>query len=242
MTEQYKTLNTPFDLSHSLVLDDLFAPEQKECSFSVEGSTGKQWLRVEPLPKEEIRIDSNVSFSAQRDQDIFIIGQAAIPSEEEVLLSQQRLLCKNQGTVIKLDPPSPSNLYVLPVEDNLFHFKPSFFFASSHGLHYAERSKKALSDYDLARHYLFASCFGEGLLCLASSQKLIPLAVTGRFSLPMTSIVAFSQKVRLIPEVLEIGEGPADLTCAIIGNGQVWVTADALSMAEVESLYDTVSE
>ncbi len=240
MTEQYKTLLSSIMLGEHQAISD--APlDESQCSFKITGQAGRQSLTIQAANREEIRMDAHASFHAHNEQDVYSLGQVYVPSDEENLLSQQRLLCKQAGAKLEIAPIYPSNLYKVPIVDTLFHFKPIFFLASTEGLHFADQSKKALSDYELARHFLFASCFGEGLLCLASSQKLIPLNVTGRFSLPMASIAAFSQKVRLIPEALEIGEGPADLTCAVIGSGQVWVTADALSLAEVESLYEARS-
>ena len=241
MIKQYKTFNDGLELNHALVSDDPFRLGHNECSFVVEGTAGKQWLQITSA-FGEIRADIDAHVSTQNDQGVLNLGQTSVPSEEEALLLQQRLWCKNQEAIIRVHTSSPSNLYVIPIADRVFHFKPSVFFASSDGLHYAGRSKKALSDYELARHYLFASCFGEGLLCLASPKKLLSLAVTERLSLPMMAIAGFSQKVRLIPETLDLGGRLADLICEIIGGGEVWVTADALHRVEAEALYDTATE
>lgn len=206
----------------SIPIDSADEPQRLLGQFKVYGEPGKQWLNIHAQRHDKIRLSHSAEYSTEQ-MGIHDLGYLDLPSTNELLYTQQRLLCTKTQVNLKVEPAGPSNLHLIRLEDSIVHFKPGYFFASGNGVHFANSSKKALSDYRLARRYLYGSSFGEGCVCLASSSKLTAIAVTDQLSLPITSVIAFSDKVRLIPEHRSNQTPSSALVCKLVGQGTVWV-------------------
>lgn len=213
---------TSIPIDNRAPLDSRAEPQRSTGQFTVYGEPGKQWLSIEAQCRDEIRLSQSAECSSEH-KSIQDLGYLDLPSATEPLYTQQRLLCATTPVNLRIEPSGPSNLHVINLEDSIVHFKPGYFFASGKGVHFANSAKKALSDYRLARRYLYGSSFGEGCLCLASSSILTAIAVTDQLSLPISSVIAFSDKVRLIPENQSHQNPSSALLCKLVGQGVVWV-------------------